>query len=131
MKEVFTSFEGRIGRQTFWLSSILLMILITVFGGIIVMLFGTKIPQDEMMQGYHMYYSFGLVGGILMTILSFFYLWAGIALSIKRWHDRNKSGWWILIGFVPLIGGLWVLIECGFLKGTDGPNNYGPDPLQM
>ncbi len=48
---------------------------------------------------------------------------------MKRYHDRNKSGWWVLIVFVPVIGGLWYLIECGFLRGTPGPNNYGPDPL--
>jgi uncharacterized membrane protein YhaH (DUF805 family) len=35
----------------------------------------------------------------------------------------------VLIALVPVIGGLWYLIECGFLKGTTGPNNYGPDPL--
>jgi uncharacterized membrane protein YhaH (DUF805 family) len=45
------------------------------------------------------------------------------------WHDRNKSGWWVLIAFVPVIGGLWYLIECGFLPGTTGANNYGADPL--
>ena len=60
--------------------------------------------------------------GILVT-------WISIAVGIKRFHDRNKSGVWILIIFVPLIGSLWYLIECGFLKGTTGPNNYGPDPL--
>jgi uncharacterized membrane protein YhaH (DUF805 family) len=48
---------------------------------------------------------------------------------VKRYHDRNKSGWWILIVFVPVIGGLWYFIECGFLRGTPGPNTYGPDPL--
>ena len=38
-------------------------------------------------------------------------------------------GWWVLIAFVPVIGGLWYLIECGFLPGTVGANNYGADPL--
>jgi hypothetical protein len=33
--------------------------------------------------------------------------------------------------FVPVIGGLWYLVECGFLKGTTGPHNYGPDPLGL
>ena len=35
-------------------------------------------------------------------------------------------GWWVLIGLIPIIGALWLLIELGFLKGTDGPNRYGP-----
>ena len=55
--------------------------------------------------------------------------WISIAVAVKRYHDRNKSGWWVLIVFVPVIGGLWYLIECGFLRGTPGPNTYGPDPL--
>jgi uncharacterized membrane protein YhaH (DUF805 family) len=55
--------------------------------------------------------------------------WITIAVGIKRFHARNKSGVWVLIIFVPVIGGLWYLIECGFLRGTPGPNNYGPDPL--
>ncbi|TGR16409.1 DUF805 domain-containing protein, partial [Mesorhizobium sp. M8A.F.Ca.ET.197.01.1.1] len=47
----------------------------------------------------------------------------------KRWHDRNKSGWWTLIGLIPIIGGIWLLIELGILEGTRGANQYGPDPL--
>ena len=52
-----------------------------------------------------------------------------VAIGVKRLHDRNKTGWWMLIILLPVIGGLWYLIECGFLKGTTGPNTYGPDPL--
>lgn len=56
-------------------------------------------------------------------------LYPAICVSIKRWHDRDKSGWWVLIGLIPIIGAIWVLIECGILKGTEGPNRFGPDPL--
>ncbi|MFT6862889.1 MAG: uncharacterized membrane protein YhaH (DUF805 family), partial [Akkermansiaceae bacterium] len=55
--------------------------------------------------------------------------WMGLALQGKRWHDRGKSGWMILVNFIPLVGGIWALVECGFLSGTPGPNQYGPDPL--
>ena len=47
----------------------------------------------------------------------------------KRWHDRDKSGWWALLNLIPVIGTLWILIECGFLRGTYGGNRFGPDPL--
>jgi uncharacterized membrane protein YhaH (DUF805 family) len=67
----------------------------------------------------------GIFGLLLLPIAII-----GIIVQIKRWHDRDKSGWWVLINFVPCIGGLWALIECGFLKGTEGPNRFGPDPLQ-
>jgi uncharacterized membrane protein YhaH (DUF805 family) len=70
----------------------------------------------------------GAVRGIL-GILYLALIWPSLAISIKRWHDRDKSGWWVLIGFIPLIGGIWALIETGFLEGTKGPNQYGLDPL--
>ena len=42
---------------------------------------------------------------------------------------QDKAGWWVLIVFVPVIGGFWYLVECGFLRGIERPNNYDPDPL--
>ncbi|WP_417430347.1 DUF805 domain-containing protein [Kiloniella sp.] len=58
-------------------------------------------------------------------IFSLLALIPSILILIKRWHDRDKSGWWTLIIFVPIIGSFWVLIECGFLRGTAGPNRFG------
>lgn len=52
--------------------------------------------------------------------------WIGLAVGVKRCHDRNKSGWFMLVGFIPLAGGLWLLVELGFLEGTPGPNRFGP-----
>jgi uncharacterized membrane protein YhaH (DUF805 family) len=52
-----------------------------------------------------------------------------VILTIKRFHDLNKSWWWILLCLVPGVGELLIFIMCGFLKGTDGLNQYGPDPL--
>jgi uncharacterized membrane protein YhaH (DUF805 family) len=52
--------------------------------------------------------------------------WLGLVSNIRRYHDRNKSGWWLLFGFIPLIGALWQIIELGFLSGTQGDNDYGP-----
>jgi uncharacterized membrane protein YhaH (DUF805 family) len=63
--------------------------------------------------------------GILLLIT----LWPSLALYAKRWHDRGKSGWWSLIMLIPIIGGIWMLIELGFLRGTDGPNRFGNDRL--
>jgi uncharacterized membrane protein YhaH (DUF805 family) len=67
--------------------------------------------------------------GIISLIIYVAMIWPSVALGVKRFHDRNKSGWWVLISLVPVIGGLWYLIECGFLEGTKGPNQFGPDPL--
>ena len=56
-------------------------------------------------------------------------LYPSLAVAAKRFHDRDKSGWWILILFIPIIGFIWYLVELGFLPGTPGPNRFGPDPL--
>ena len=45
-----------------------------------------------------------------------------------RLHDLDRTGWWILLGFIPLIG--WIILLIWYVtKGTDGPNRFGPDPL--
>ena len=50
-----------------------------------------------------------------------------LAVIVRRLHDQDKSGWWFFIGFVPIIGGIWLLILY-LTDGTPGPNQYGPDP---
>ena len=55
-------------------------------------------------------------------------VWINIASTVKRFHDRDKSGVWFLIVFVPYIGAIWQLVECGFLPGSPGNNDYGPPP---
>jgi uncharacterized membrane protein YhaH (DUF805 family) len=62
-------------------------------------------------------------------IVNLLLLWPAVAVSVKRWHDRNRSGWWILINLLPIIGWAWALIENGLLRGTAGPNRFGADPL--
>ncbi|HAE49771.1 MAG TPA: DUF805 domain-containing protein, partial [Tistrella mobilis] len=52
-----------------------------------------------------------------------------LAIGARRCHDRGRSGWFQLIMLIPLIGWIWLLVEIGFLRGTEGPNRFGPDPL--
>ena len=65
---------------------------------------------------------------LLFSLLSIALIYPSVCIGIKRFHDRDKSGWWVLIAFIPLIGWIWYLIECGFLTGTSGPNQYGSAP---
>ncbi len=63
-------------------------------------------------------------------------IWPSLAISVKRRHDRNKSGWWMLlwmvlsaIPYVGILASLWCLVESGFLAdGTQGPNQFRPRP---
>ena len=115
------SYEGRIGRARFWLG-VLLVILMSIALGIIGSLFG--IPIDS---------SRGVVveeisaAGALYLLAAFVAVaYAQLAVYVKRFHDRGKTGWWVLIAFVPVIGFFWILIELGMLPGDPGPNAYGP-----
>lgn len=67
----------------------------------------------------------------LWILLAYFpLLWIRLALLAKRWHDKDRSANWLILAFIPLIGDVINFIECGCQRGTRGPNQYGPDPLQ-
>jgi uncharacterized membrane protein YhaH (DUF805 family)/DnaJ-domain-containing protein 1 len=110
MLKLIFSFNGRINRQTYWFSYIALFIGFSVAGAMT-----DSYDSDT-----------AALGGLLILFL----IWPGIALNVKRWHDRDKSGWWILINLIPYIGPLWSFIEQGFLPGTDGPNRFDANPQQ-
>ncbi len=125
---VFTTFQGRIGRQTFWLSLLAMLVIQMILFGLIWMLFGPKIdPNMAPDDPAAVQAMLGLM--VPMGIIGLVFLWPALAINAKRWHDRGKSAWWILIQLVPVVGPIWNLIETGFLRGTEGPNQYGPDPL--
>lgn len=123
MQSLLFSFQGRINRAKFWLVHVVMwVVVLVVFGATLGSAAVSSDPQAALQ-------SVGLVGGLILLVVYILALWIGLAIAAKRWHDRNKSAWWILIVFVPVVGGLWYLIECGFLKGTTGPNKFGSDPL--
>lgn len=129
-KWLLFSFEGRIARGRYWLAQLCLMAVIMVLGiGISLMIYGAAKATEGTTLGGGM--SALLIGGMLLFgLLMLPSLWASLAVQIKRWHDRDKSGWWILIHIIPYIGGIWSFIECGCLRGTIGVNRYGNDPLR-
>lgn len=62
---------------------------------------------------------------LLLYVAAFFI--PNLAVQVRRFHDQDKSGWFVLLGFIPYLGGLIVLVfMC--LEGTRGPNQYGDDP---
>ena len=63
--------------------------------------------------------------GVLGGIVSLVHLIPGIAVSVRRLHDIDRTGWWLLIGFVPLIGAI-VLLIFYVTPGTPGANRFGP-----
>jgi uncharacterized membrane protein YhaH (DUF805 family) len=130
--QLFTGLEGRIPRKWFWLGLLVMMIITWILEFILFAIFGVGMstmdpsatPEAQAAAASEMMGKMMLPLGILMLLI----LWPSICIYAKRWHDRDKSGWWSLIMFIPIIGGIWLLVELGFLRGTDGPNRFGPDP---
>ncbi len=137
----YFSFRGRLNRKPYWLMSL-------VVGGVALGAF--------------------IVLGILGALLKVFWIlglpllvglfWAGMSITTRRLHDRNKSAWWLVLyqglplvldllrfamardpatsgpgavlGFIGFCIAMWVLVDLGFLRGKPGANRFGDDPLQ-
>ncbi len=69
----------------------------------------------------------GMIGVFLLVIYSLAAFIPSIAVQVRRFHDQDKSGWFVLLGLIPYLGGL-ILIIFMCLEGTRGPNRFGPDP---
>jgi uncharacterized membrane protein YhaH (DUF805 family) len=68
-----------------------------------------------------------LLGGIIFCVLALGLFVPAIAVMIRRFHDQDKSGWFVLLHLIPYVGGIIVLVfMC--IEGTRGPNRFGPDP---
>ena len=74
-------------------------------------------------------YSFVQGLGLLSGIYSLAVIIPSLAVTVRRLHDIDRTGWWILINLIPLIGTI-VLLVFALMPGTPGSNRYGPDPKQ-
>jgi uncharacterized membrane protein YhaH (DUF805 family) len=114
-KWLLLSIQGRIPRSTYWLKFFLPAVVLGIIANVLDSVLGTSSPE-----GY---------GGVISGLYGLVLIWPSIATGVKRLHDRDMSGWWMLIQLIPVIGFLFWLIVIGILKGTTGPNRFGPDPL--
>lgn len=120
-KNLFLKLKGRISRQTFWIS-IIILIVAQILITIILQLMGLSRINEDGTQ--NIYFWVSLLGVFLL------FLWPLICVSTKRYHDRGKSGWWQLVLLIP-IGGLVVfIVDAGLLRGVQGRNRYGADPFR-
>ncbi|WP_114767538.1 DUF805 domain-containing protein [Vibrio rhodolitus] len=139
MKELLFSFQGRIGRKVYWTWNIFYYFTIVGFG----------IGMNAL---------FPSLAHLILPVFLILVLIPDLAITAKRWHDRGKSSWWLLLNIPLIIGrmtmpaadagvpvetstlqmvtslaalvcGVWILVECGFLKGQPGENKYGSEPV--
>jgi uncharacterized membrane protein YhaH (DUF805 family) len=119
-------FSGRIGRGQWWLAQ--LAILVVIAGGVAV-IFAVVMSDDpnrESVLGRERLDPYAAQVLLLIVATAIPAIWINFAATVKRFHDRDKSGFWSLLLFVPYIGAIWVIVECGFLSGSLDTNGYGP-----
>ena len=117
----YFDFSGRSRRKEYWMFALLNLIIMTIFVTILLTL-GYSLDPYAATGGAAMWLVMAVLG-----IYSLLILIPSIAVQVRRFHDQDKSGWFVLINFVPYIGALIVLVFM-LLEGTRGPNKYGPDP---
>jgi uncharacterized membrane protein YhaH (DUF805 family) len=163
-KSFLFSFEGRISRARYWLAGLIIlcwMIFVLMVLAAAATIFGIGGPLAINVIGIAASVHFSddpaskasLFPQIVTIPMTFVFGWSYAAASIKRLHDRNKSGWWIVpfivasglydqfgdrlggsyaavvIGLAVYIAFIWGFVEMCCLNGTRGPNRFGPDPL--
>jgi len=108
----YVEFSGRSSRSEFWLYTLVYVIIYLVAAVIDAFVFGMNVMQH-----------IGIVTGIVALV----HFIPSLAVSIRRLHDTDRSGWWLLIVFVPLIGAIWLVVLYCF-SGTPGTNRFGSEP---
>jgi uncharacterized membrane protein YhaH (DUF805 family) len=124
----YATFRGRARRTEYWLWQLFLTL---VFGVLTAWLFGTTgpIPPEatpEEIAAIVEASSGALLPATLIGIGSLALFLPSLGVSVRRLHDTDRSGWWLLLSVIPL-GGL-VLLVFTLLDGTAGPNKHGADP---
>jgi uncharacterized membrane protein YhaH (DUF805 family) len=144
---LYTSFEGRINRKSYWIGLLaLIIVMMVVMFGALFLVGGSIVANDFQTR-------------MITFVLQLAFLYPSAALMVKRLHDRNRPGYFAAFLLVPVVikavtdlmgmtgspvdqnaldyllniiifvVSIWFFIELGCLRGTVGPNQYGPDPL--
>ncbi|MBA4092186.1 DUF805 domain-containing protein [Sphingobium sp. 3R8] len=116
----YADFSGRSRRKEYWMFFLGYMLAAFAVGIVGVLLGG--FPNGEPSGG-------ASVLMILLGLLVLLLIIPSLAVQVRRFHDQDKSGWFVLLNFIPYVGGIIVLVfMC--LDGTRGENRFGPDPKQ-
>lgn len=107
-------FSGRASRSEYWYFILFFWIIPMVVG----------LAHESMNPGKEPPEAITLLLGLWMLAN----MLPALALGIRRFHDMGRRGWWILLSFIPYVGGFIVMIWFCF-RGTAGDNRFGPDPL--
>lgn len=107
--QMYFSLRGRIARADYWYAGVLVLLVLGLVLTALLCIAGLSAERAE-------------------NTVNLLLAWPAIAVSVKRWHDRNRSGWWVLVNLLPVVGWLWGLIDNGFMRGDTGRNRHGEAP---
>lgn len=119
----YTVFSGRSTRSEYWFF-VLFNFIFAIAAMIIDNILGTTFKMDTINGAMRIPY------GYIYLLYALAVFLPGLALTVRRLHDVGKSGWFILIGLIPIVGAIWLLV----LMVTDSDprdNKYGPNPYSM
>ncbi len=104
----YAIFSGRAGRKEFWMF-VLINLVFSIAASVLDRIMGT----------------WGIVGGIYALLV----LIPALAVAVRRLHDIGKSGWMLLVGFIPIIGAIWLIVLWAS-EGQPDSNQYGEKPIE-
>ena len=113
VRDNYSNFNGRARRKEYWmfvLFNLIFAVIAATLDNMLGLTFNEMIPY-----------------GYLYIAYAFAVLIPGIAVAVRRLHDVNKSGWMMLVVFIPFVGAIWLLVLL-VIEGTKGDNQYGADP---
>ena len=107
----YVGFTGRARRSEYWFFA-LFNVLVSIVASVLDSILGTMSEDTNV----------GVIGAIVSLAL----LLPSIAVGIRRLHDTSRSGWWILIGLIPIVG--WIILIVFYVQDSHPDNKYGPSP---
>ena len=147
---ILQRFRGRVNRAKYWVVIVIVAVVDGILRGV------GFVAEQRAGDSLAALLTLLAIAVIILGVAAAFFV-AGLAVATKRLHDRDKSAWWLLVFYllpavlagtgagvtlatdswlgIGLFGavasaiGIWAFIELGCLRGTPGPNRYGPDPL--
>ena len=126
----YARFSGRARPKEYWMF-ILFLLLCFIAIGIVEGLLGLSTTEHWVRRGpWSFNTGYHTRGGPLTGLFGLAILIPWLAVAVRRLHDTDRSGFWLLIIFFPLIGSL-VLLVFFIMSGTRGSNRFGPDPVEV
>ncbi|MEX2380322.1 MAG: DUF805 domain-containing protein [Vicingaceae bacterium] len=107
----FTDFQGRARRKEYWMFVLFHIIVLVILSSI------------DMLLGFDMEGGYGILTGLYSLLM----IIPSLAVGVRRLHDTGRSGWWILVGFIPIVGWI-ILIIFLVLDSQEGSNKWGENP---